>query len=138
MDDDAIKEMIQRHEGFRDTIYEDTVGVLTVGWGHALHEGSRFPEEACQMLFDMDFDIILDDYEQLGLPELDDVRRGVLLDMLFNLGRPRLLKFKNMLAAIEEGDYDRAADEMLDSLWANQVGNRASELSEMMRTGEAP
>ncbi len=136
MDDDAIKEMIQRHEGFRDEIYEDTVGVLTIGWGHALHEGSKFPEEACQLLFDMDFEIIQEDYDKLDLPELDGVRRGVIMDMLFNLGLPRLKQFKNMLAAIEDADYERAADEMLDSRWANQVGNRATELSEMMRTGE--
>jgi lysozyme len=61
-----------------------------------------------------------------------------MVDMLFNLGLPKLLKFKNTLAAIRQGDYERAARGMLNSKWARQVGRRAKELAEMMRTGEWP
>jgi len=60
----------------------------------------------------------------------------VLLDMAFNLGVPRLRKFKNMWAGIQEGDYIRAGDEMMDSRWDNQVGARAVRLCKMMKEGE--
>ena len=57
----------------------------------------------------------------------------VLVNMAFNLGRNRLSKFKNMLKAVNEGDYQKAADEMVDSKWYRQVGRRSEELVEMMR-----
>jgi len=69
------------------------------------------------------------------LAELSEVRIGVSIKMNFNLGITRLLKFVKMFEALEQHDYDTAAEEMLDSLWASQVGNRAIELSEMMKKG---
>ena len=63
---------------------------------------------------------------------LNDTRKMVLIDMCFNLGMPRLKKFKRMIAAMERIDYTNAAAEMLDSRWARQVGNRAIELADMM------
>jgi lysozyme len=68
--------------------------------------------------------------------DLDSVRQLVLVDMAFNMGVPRLCKFKKMWAAIHESDFDNASAEMLDSLWATQVGNRARKLAEAMRKGE--
>jgi lysozyme len=78
------------------------------------------------------------DYTSLNLPidPRDNVRRFVVKNMLFNIGLGRLLGFKKMLAAVRAGDYDRAAEEMMDSKWARQVKGRAVELAEMMRTGE--
>jgi lysozyme len=58
--------------------------------------------------------------------------------MIFNLGIARFSAFKKTISLIEEGSYSEAAQEMLDSRWANQVGSRANELSEMMRTGLWP
>jgi len=136
MTDEQVMEMIKRHEGFRDRIYRDSVGVLTVGWGHALHEGSHVPVAICERLFESDFEKVKADYQSLGLDDLDPVRRGVLLDMLFNLGKPRLLGFRLMFMAIRKQDYVKAAEEMLDSKWAGQVGMRAVRLSRMMRTGQ--
>ena len=69
------------------------------------------------------------------LLELDCVRIDALVDMCFNLGLPRFLKFAKALDALEAGDYNRSADEFMDSLWAKQVGYRAYEVSEMIRTG---
>jgi lysozyme len=63
------------------------------------------------------------------------VRQNVLADMCFNLGIGGLLSFKNTLAMVEHGKYEEAAAAMLQSKWATQVGQRAIELSEMMRTG---
>lgn len=67
---------------------------------------------------------------------LDEVRKAILINMCFNLGLPRLMTFRKMLKALEDRNYELAAKEMLDSKWAKQVGNRAIELSEMMRTGK--
>ena len=58
------------------------------------------------------------------------------MDMAFNMGVPRLCKFKNMWAAVEAGDFDTASIEMLDSRWARQVKSRATKLAEAMKTGE--
>ena len=68
--------------------------------------------------------------------ELDPVRKAIIIDMLFNLGLPGLRGFKNMFRALRADNYKRAADEMLDSKWAGQVGYRARKLADMMRTGE--
>ena len=67
---------------------------------------------------------------------LDEVRQSVLLNMCFNIGLKGLLEFKNTLAFIGAGDWERAANGMLASKWAKQVGMRAIELSEMMRKGQ--
>jgi len=125
-------EMIKRHEGYSNQVYVDSVGVPTIGWGHALHSGSSVPIAVSLQFFDEDFKEALRNYESLNL-ELDWTRRAVVLDMLFNLGLPRFLKFKKFLAALHEGNYDVAAAEMLDSKWARQVGERATELANMMR-----
>jgi lysozyme len=68
--------------------------------------------------------------------DLDAVRQLILMDMAFNMGVPRLNKFKNMWAAVHKGDFDTAAVEMLDSRWAKQVKSRATKLSEAMKSGE--
>ena len=66
---------------------------------------------------------------------LSDVRQKVLISMAFNLGMGRLLQFNRMLSALQDGDYTAAAEEMLSSVWANQVGTRAIELADMMENG---
>ena len=138
MNDKEVMEQIKRHEGYRDTVYYDSVGVPTVGYGHALLEGSRVPAVVADILFEQDFNDAVKDYTILsnrwGL-DLNPVRRGVMLDMLFNLGVSRLVKFQKFLTALQVKNYDKAADEMLDSKWATQVGKRAEKLSEMMRRG---
>jgi len=68
--------------------------------------------------------------------QLDDVRAKVVIDMRFNLGAAGFRKFRKMIAALERDDYDTAADEMVHSVWHQQVGERAKRLERMMRTGE--
>ena len=70
-----------------------------------------------------------------GWNDLNDARKGALLNMHYNLGNNRFLKFKKMLAAIEQGNYREAASEMIDSKWARQVGQRAYELSRIIKLG---
>ena len=68
--------------------------------------------------------------------DLDSVRQLILMDMAYNMGVPRLCKFKNMWGAIHDGNYEIASIEMMDSRWAKQVGSRAVKLSDAMRAGE--
>ena len=135
MTNDEIKKMIKRHEGYRDHVYKDSLGNLTCGYGHLLAEGSFVPKSVSDAFFILDMGQAFEDYAKLKL-DLDPVRKAVIVDMLFNLGYGGVLKFKRMLAAIRAGDFWQAAEEMLDSKWARQVGTRATELSFMMRTGK--
>jgi len=145
------------HEGLELKVYKDTLGIDTIGVGRNLEDRgitdgelmhmnllreeihtTGITEEDARFLLGNDIDIV--ERELLDahpcMERLDDVRIRVLLDMAFNLGVPRLRKFKNMWAGIHEGDYIRAGDEMMDSRWANQVGARAVRLCKMMKEGE--
>ncbi len=133
-----IKAQLVRHEGLRLKPYRCTVGKLTIGIGRNLDERGISQKEAYAML---ERDIV--DCERQLLEEipniynkLDEVRQSVLLNMCFNLGIKGLLGFTNTLAFIKVGDWERAANGMLASKWAKQVGMRAIELSEMMRKGK--
>lgn len=133
-----IKAQLVRHEGLKLKPYRCTAGKLTIGIGRNLDDRGISQKEAYAML---ERDIL--DFEQQLLDEipdiynnLDEVRQSVLLNMCFNLGMKGLLGFKNTLAFIGAGDWERAANNMLASKWAKQVGMRAIELSELMRKGK--
>jgi len=134
---DKLRQQIRMHEGVEHKVYEDTEGIKTVGVGRNLEDRGLSDDEVDYLLSN-DIDICVKELEQTfdWYDDLDDIRKRVLIDMMFNLGMPRLKKFVNMLKAIEAGAWRSAAVEMLDSKWAEQVGNRASRLSEMMETGE--
>lgn len=138
MNEKEIMDMIKRHEGYRDRVYIDSVGVPTAGYGHAFLQGSPVPAVVCDILFEEDFKAAKIDYEMLANRndlELSPVRRAVILNMLFNMGLAKVMKFKKMLTALQNHAWGLAADEMLDSKWAKQVGHRSEELAEMMRNG---
>lgn len=129
------EDLIKRHEGIMLKPYKDTEGILTIGYGFNLEEG--ITQEIADQLFSHSMQTVYSD--ALSFPwysELSDVRRAVIENMIFNLGRARFSGFKMTIAAIERGDYAAAASEMLDSKWRWQVGPRAVELSKMMRSGE--
>lgn len=129
---------LKRDEGLRLKAYKDTVGVWTVGYGHAhVAPGTVWTQEQAEAA-------LIDDVKnhnaelEKALPwidQLDPVRRRVLQNMAFNLGVKGLLGFKNTLSMVQSGDYAGAARGMLNSLWAKQVKGRAVRLSEQMRTG---
>ncbi len=133
-----IKAQLVRHEGLRLKPYRCTAGRLTIGIGRNLDDRGISQKEAYAML-----ERDIQDCEQWLIDEipevynrLDEVRQSVLLNMCFNLGIKGLLEFKNTLAFIDAGDWERAANNMLASKWAKQVGMRAIELSELMRKGQ--
>ena len=119
------------------TAYRDSVGVLTIGIGRNLQHRGISQDEALMMLRnDISATITAMRAELPWTVALDDVRQRVLCDMAFNMGIAQLLEFKQTLAAVKAGDYGKAADMMLDSRWASQVGERARRLARMMRTGK--
>jgi len=135
---DRIKEQLVRHEGLRLKPYRCTAGKLTIGIGRNLDDCGISQSEAYVMLIN---DIMNCEKQlQSKIPDiyngLDEVRKSVLLNMCFNLGISGLLGFKNTLEFTKAGDWERAANNMLVSRWAKQVGRRAIELSELMRKGK--
>jgi lysozyme len=130
-------EQLKRHEGFKAKPYLCTAGKITIGYGRNLDDVGVSKAEAEAMLID---DVASAKRGALALflsyEQLSDARKAVVVNMCFNLGRARLSGFKNMIAAVNDGYFDLAAKEMLNSKWAKQVGNRAIELSEQMRTGD--
>ena len=131
-------EQLKKDEGFRSKPYKDSEGIWTVGYGRNLEDVGVSKSEADQML-KHDMQVAIDECVAAFYfwPDLNDTRQGVLMNMMFNMGRGRLLGFKKMIAALESKDYSTAADEMLDSKWARQVKSRAKRLAAQMRSGEA-
>lgn len=126
-----------RHEGLRRLAYEDSVGVLTIGVGRNIEEVGLSDDEIYYLLkndirrCETELDNAFRWYK-----DLDQVRQEAMINLCFNLGITRLRKFKLALRAMEAKDYEDAADEFLDSLWATQVGQRAVEVTYMIRFGE--
>ncbi|WP_436356932.1 glycoside hydrolase family protein [Brevundimonas sp. CEF1] len=129
---------LKRDEGLRLKAYKDTVGVWTIGYGHAhVQPGTVWTEAQADTALRQD---VLEHNAELAaalpwIAGLDPVRRRVLQNMAFNLGVKGLLGFKNTLAMVQAGDYAGASRGMLASLWAKQVKGRAVRLAEQMRTG---
>jgi len=141
---DQIKEDLVRHEGYVTEIYLCSEGYPTFGIGHMVTEqdmeftwpvGTPVEDERILQVFHDDCKVAIEDAELLvsDLSSHPDRVIRVLVNMAFNIGRPRLSQFKNMLAAVEEQDYKTAAKEMIDSRWYHQVGRRSEELVEIMR-----
>lgn len=116
--------------------YKDSVGKLTIGVGRNLDDVGISRSEALTLL-ENDIARACKDLDT-NLPwwrQLSDTRQQVLADMCFNLGIRRLQGFRKALEAMRAGAWYEAADQMLDSTWASQVGSRAIRLADMMRSG---
>lgn len=133
---DIMRVELMRDEGVRLRPYLDTVGKLTIGVGRNLDDVGITQVEAAHML-DGDIQRTASelDTQLRWWRNLDETRQRVILNMAFNLGVSGLLKFKNTLAAMQAGKYADAAEGMLKSKWAEQVGQRAVRLANMMRGG---
>lgn len=128
-------EMLKRHEGFRQFPYKCSQGYLTIGYGRNLESVGVNQEEASTMLIHDAYKALrlLDNYPWFS--RLDEVRQDALINFMFNVGPGTFTKFKKMIAALEAGDYKEAAAQLLNSLYAKQVGKRANEVAYMLETG---
>ncbi len=136
MQDELINQLT-RDEGLRLAPYRDTVGKLTIGVGRNLDDVGISEEEARYLLENDLRQAMRDVLKHMPwASHLDPIRYGVLVNMAFNLGISGLLQFGRMLAALRSRDYDEAAREMINSMWAVQVGDRAVRLARQMQIGE--
>ncbi len=133
---EALKRELVVDEGMVLTAYKDTEGYVSIGVGRQL-DTRGISEGEAMVLLDNDIKIVIRELDaNKGFwRELSEDRQRALANMAFNMGMPRLMKFKKMWIAIERGDFKEAAAEMLNSKWAEQVGQRAHRLSVMMREG---
>jgi lysozyme len=141
---EKLREELKRDEGCEYKIYNDHLGYATFGIGHLITEndpehgqslGTEVLEDRVIEAFEFDIETVLEDckilyYDFHSLPE--EVQR-IIANMMFNMGRTRLSKFRNMKSNIDRRDWNAAADEMVDSIWYRQVTNRANRLVERMR-----
>ena len=129
---DSLLDQLKRHEGVEYKPYVDTVGKMTIGVGRNLDDNGLRDNEI-EFLLMNDIAAVMDEAQSYDwYKSLSEVRKGVIINMMFNLGKPRFDKFEKF-QALAEGDYQKASEEMLDSRWAKQVGNRAVELSKQMQ-----
>jgi lysozyme len=144
MNIDKLREELAADEGCKFEIYLDHLGYKTYGIGHLITEdeaeygypvGVPVGEGRVIEAFETDIAITIADCDILfdDFATLPEEAQLILANMMFNMGLPRMSKFKNMIAAVEAGDWNEAAVQMQDSKWYNQVTNRAERLIERMR-----
>ena len=138
---EQLTEQLRRDEGIKATAYQDHMGFLTIGVGRLIDSrkpGAGLRPDEIDYLLRND---INDRVQALtkALPwfdRLDEARRGVLINMAFQLGTAGLLEFKSTLALVAAGKYSESSEQMLKSKWATQTPARAKRLAEQMKTGE--
>lgn len=144
MNIDKLREQLKIDEGVKYEIYLDHLGYPTFGIGHLITEadeehgkpvGTPITEERVNSVFDKDVEIYVSEAKKVfpNLTELPSEAQEVIVNMTFNMGAPRLSKFKKFIAAVEARNWDTASVEMMDSRWAKQVGNRAIRLRDRIK-----
>ena len=144
MNIETLRKELELDEGVKYEIYNDHLGYATFGIGHLVIDsdpehgqeiGTAVSEDRVIEAFNSDVQTVLADCEQLyyGFNVLPEEVQLIIANMMFNMGRPRLSKFKGMKAGVDSQDWNKAADEMIDSAWYRQVPNRAGRLVKRMR-----
>ena len=142
MNYEGVAIRIKAHEGFRNEIYLDHLGNRTLGYGHLVtkdekwEDGVEYSKEELDQLFLEDFReavALMSLFCREHNLDITECAKGILVEMMFQLGPVRTSKFKKMIAALKEKDYDSAADEMIDSRWHQQTPERCKKLAGMMR-----
>ncbi len=135
MNHSRLRRQLRRHEGFRRHPYTDTTGHVSIGYGRNL-DGVGISRMEAKSMLDNDLEIATSSCRRFPwFADLKPIRQEALINFMFNLGWSRFSTFKKMIAALEDRDYNEAAKQMLDSLYHQQVGARARELAEQIRSG---
>lgn len=130
---DLAEKLIKKNEGLRLKPYKCTAGKLTIGYGHNI-EDNGISLYVAEVILALDLEACENDLKNFPFwYELSDERRAVLMDMRFQLGLTKFMRFKKMLAALVVGDFETAATELLDSDYAKQTPTRAKANARMMR-----
>ena len=127
---------LERDEGVRLKPYLDTVGKTTIGIGRNLTDNGITAAEA-RVLLQNDLFRVANELDRVApwWREMSQVRQNALVNMAFNLGMPRLLTFKKMMLALENGNFETAWAEAMGSKWAAQVGERANRIADSFIKG---
>ena len=144
MNIEQLRKELEVDEGVKYEIYNDHLGYPTFGIGHLVRDsdpeagaalGTPISEDRVIEAFNEDVETVLSDCAILydDFDELPEEAQLIIANMMFNLGRPRLSKFKGMKSGVYSRDWNKAADEMIDSAWYRQVPNRAGRLVKRMR-----
>ena len=144
MNIEQLRKELEVDEGVKYEVYNDHLGYPTFGIGHLVRDtdpeagaalGTPVSEDRVIEAFNQDVETVLSDcnilYDDFG--DLPEEAQLIIANMMFNLGRPRLSKFKGMKAGVDARDWKKAADEMVDSAWYRQVPNRAGRLVTRMK-----
>ena len=146
MNFEQLREQLIYDEGAVYSIYEDHLGYATFGIGHLVKDedpeygkpvGTKVPYARVMECFREDCDIAVREcailYREDYFEDFPGEVQEILVNMMFNMGRPRLSRFHKMKKAVDSSDWIEAANQMLDSKWARQVPNRANRLIERMK-----
>ena len=139
---ERLLESVKKHEGYRNKVYLDTLGKRTVGVGHLCVEDfweddKEYEESFLMEILQKDLQEAIRGAKELmqehGCADIDERAEEILIEMVFQLGRTGVSKFKNMWKALSEHNYVGASFEMLDSRWAKQTPNRAKNMADQMK-----
>ena len=138
----TLEERVKLHEGFVPKIYLDSLSKKTIGWGHLItpddhfKEGVEYSKEELEEVFQKDLKRAINEADDLIKTKIADKAREVIIEMVYQLGKTGVSKFKNMWSALQESppNYFEAHVQMLDSRWYKQTPNRCGELSETMKS----
>ena len=141
---DTLRKQLEIDEGIKHDIYLDHLGLPTFGIGHLITDadpesgqavGTTISDERVQSAFEADVVSVIEDCNKLydDFDELPEEVQQIIANMMFNMGRTRLSKFRGMKRGVDARDWNAAADEMVDSRWYRQVTNRADRLVQRMR-----
>jgi len=141
MNYDKLIESVKKHEGFRDTVYRDTLNKRTVGFGHLCVEdhwedGKKYDKEYLEEILVKDLQSAINQtHEMCKDLKISDDAKSIICEMIFQLGGNGVSKFRNMWKALKEDppNYFEAHVQMLDSKWAKQTPKRAHEMAEQMQ-----
>ena len=142
MNMDRLLESVKKHEGYRNKVYLDTLGKRTVGVGHLCVEDfweddKEYEEKFLMTILEHDLQTAIKGAKELmedhGCADVDEQAEEILIEMVFQLGKNGVSKFKNMWKALAEKNYIGASFEMLDSRWSKQTPNRAKAMAKTMK-----
>ena len=126
---DSLKKSLKAHEGVKSSLYKDTEGHITGGCGHNFDQ--PLPDKLIELILDFDVQVAIEELDR-AFPSWrthSSARQNVLIELMFNLGAPRLGQFIRFWYALEQRNYPVAAQELLSSKWATQVKGRAETLA---------
>ena len=138
---DRLLASVKKHEGYRNKVYLDTLGKRTVGVGHLCVEDfweddKEYEEKFLMTILEHDLETAIKGAKDLmsenGCMDIDEVAEEIIIEMIFQLGKTGVSKFKNMWKHLSALEYSDAASEMLDSRWAKQTPNSAQGMSAQM------